>query len=153
CMLPGRFALGVGSGEALNEHVTDAPWPEPAVRLEMLEEAIDVMRQLWKGGFQSHYGPYYRVRNARIYTLPEQPPPILVSALGPLAVKMAARIADGWISTAPDAEMARAYTDAGGKGPKMGGMKVCWGPDEAKARQLAHEIWPTSGLPGQLSQE
>jgi G6PDH family F420-dependent oxidoreductase len=153
CMMPGRFALGVGSGEALNEHVTDAPWPEPSVRLDMLEEAVEVMRLLWKGGVQSHYGDHYRVRGARIYTLPDEPPPVIVSAFGEKSVQLAARIGDGWASTSPDADMVKTYTDAGGTGVKQAGVKVCWGPDEGKSRQLAHELWPTSGVPGQLSQE
>jgi G6PDH family F420-dependent oxidoreductase len=153
CMMPGRFALGVGSGEALNEHVTDAHWPEPSVRLDMLEEAVEVMRLLWKGGVRSHYGEHYRVRGARIYTLPEEPPPVIVSAFGEQSITLAARIGDGWASTSPDADMVRTYADAGGSGVKQAGVKVCWGPDEAKARQLAHELWPTSGVPGQLSQE
>jgi G6PDH family F420-dependent oxidoreductase len=153
CMMPGRFALGVGSGEALNEHVTDAYWPEPSVRLDMLEEAVEVMRLLWSGGVQSHYGEHYRVRGARIYTLPDEPPPVIVSAFGDRSVKLAARIGDGWASTSPDADMVRTYAEAGGAGVKQAGVKVCWGPDEAKSRQLAHELWPTSGVPGQLSQE
>jgi G6PDH family F420-dependent oxidoreductase len=73
-MLPGRFLFGVGSGEALHELVVGADWPEADVRLEMLEEAIDVIRRLWSGRAVSHEGKHYRVRHARIYTLPEQPP-------------------------------------------------------------------------------
>ncbi len=153
CMMPGRFRLGVGSGEALNEHVTDAPWPEPAIRLDMLEEAIEVIRTLWKGGFRSHYGEHYRVRNARIYTLPDEAPPVIVSAFGEQAVQVAARAGDGWATTSPDRKMVQAYAEAGGRGLKQAGMKVCWGPDEAKALRMAFEIWPTSGVPGQLSQE
>jgi G6PDH family F420-dependent oxidoreductase len=152
-MLPGRFALGVGSGEALNEHIFGDAWPEPSVRLEMLEEAVDVMRSLWRGGVQSHRGRHYTVRGARIYSLPETAPPIIVSALGPDSIELAARIGDGWASTTADADMVRAYRDAGGTGVKMGGVKVCWGSDEAKAQRLAFELWPTSGLQGQLSQE
>ncbi len=153
CMLPGRFVLGVGSGENLNEHILDVPWPEADVRLQMLEEAVDVIRQLWRGGFQSHYGTHYRVRNARIYNLPEKLPPIAVSGFGPKAVDLAARIGDGYISTMPDADLLNRYVEHGGRGPKMAGMKVCWGKDENKARRLAYETWPTSGLEGELSQE
>ena len=152
-MLPGRFGLGVGSGEALNEHVLGDAWPEPAVRLEMLEEAVEIIRLLWRGGVQSHRGRHYTVRGARIYSLPESAPPIIVSALGPESIELAARIGDGWASTSADRAMVRAYEAAGGTGVKMGGVKVCWGPDEAKSRRLAHELWPTSGLSGQLSQE
>src|SRR5215213_391605 len=95
-MLDGRFALGVGSGEALNEHILADPWPEADVRLEMLEEAIEVIRGLWEGGQYSHYGVHYAVQNARIYTLPQEPPAILVSGFGPKAVDVAAQVGDGY---------------------------------------------------------
>ena len=76
-MMPGRFFLGVGSGENLNEHILGDRWPETDVRLEMLEEAVEVIRQLWQGGYQSFEGSFYTVENARLYTLPEQLPPRL----------------------------------------------------------------------------
>src|SRR3954452_15120140 len=98
-MLKGRFTLGVGSGEALNEHILGDRWPEADVRLEMLEEAVEVIRTLWQGGQQSHHGRHYTVENARIYDLPDQPPPILVSGFGPKAIKLAARIGDGFCTT------------------------------------------------------
>src|SRR5918992_6392159 len=74
-MLPGRFSLGVGSGENLNEHILGHRWPEVDVRLEMLEEAVTVMRALWDGGLTSHHGRHYTVENARLYDLPEEPLP------------------------------------------------------------------------------
>jgi G6PDH family F420-dependent oxidoreductase len=152
-MLEGRFLLGVGTGENLNEHVLGDRWPRVDTRLEMLEEAVEVMRKLWEGGLTSHDGRFYQVENARVYSLPETPPPVLISALGPKAVSLAARIGDGYISTSPDAEALNSYVEQGGKGPKQGGMKVCWGPDEAAARKTAHGLWPNTLLPGQLSQE
>src|SRR5918911_1987357 len=82
-MLPGRFALGVGSGEALNEHVLGDRWPSAEERIELMEEAIEVIRMLWQGGYQRHRGNHYFVENARIYTLPDEPPPIFVAAAGP----------------------------------------------------------------------
>ena len=84
-MLPGRFFLGVGSGEKLNEHIVGEHWPETDVRQEMLAEAIEVIRLLWEGGLKSHRGRYYTVENARIYTLPDELPPIVVAAAGPKA--------------------------------------------------------------------
>jgi G6PDH family F420-dependent oxidoreductase len=152
-MFDGRFFLGVGSGENLNEHVLGQRWPEVDVRLEMLEEAIDVMRLLWQGGQQSHRGRHYMVENARIYTLPSTPPPILVSAFGPKAVETAARCGDGLVSTAPDGSLLAKYDELGGRGPKYGQIKVCWAQREEDARKLAFERWPTSGLRGELSQE
>jgi G6PDH family F420-dependent oxidoreductase len=152
-MMPGRFQFGVGGGENLNEHILGRHWPPAYVRLEMLEEAVAVMRKLWEGGVVRHRGTHYVVENARIYSRPDTPPPVLVSALGPRAVSLAARIGDGYISTAPNAEVVRRYLSEGGKGPKQGGMKVCWAADEDQARKTAFELWPTEGLPGELSRE
>src|SRR3954451_13215537 len=99
----GRFNLGVGSGEALNEHILGDRWPEADVRLEMLEEAVEVIRTLWQGGQQSPHGRHYTVETARVYALPDEPPPILVSGFGPKAIKLAARIGDGFCTTSPEA--------------------------------------------------
>jgi G6PDH family F420-dependent oxidoreductase len=152
-MMPGRFFLGVGSGEALNEHITGERWPETEVRLEMLEEAIEVMRLLWQGGNQSFHGMYYTVENARLYTLPEEPVPVMIAASGSSAAELAGRIGDGFISTAPDKEVVQAFEKAGGKGPRYGQMTVCWNENEKKALETAHKIWPNAGIPGELSQE
>jgi G6PDH family F420-dependent oxidoreductase len=152
-MLEGRFRFGVGSGEALNEHILGEHWPEADVRLEMLEEAIEVVRGLWQGGRHSHRGRHYTVENARIYTLPEAPPEILVSGFGPKSVDLAARIGDGYCSTMPDAELLRRFRDGGG-GDKVAqaGTKVCWGPDEDECVKTVHRLWPNEGLAGELAQ-
>jgi coenzyme F420-dependent glucose-6-phosphate dehydrogenase len=152
-MMPGRFYLGVGSGEALNEHITGERWPETEIRQAMLEEAVAVMRLLWQGGNQSHHGTYFTVENARLYTLPDEPVPVMVAASGPKAAELAGRIGDGLISTAPNKEVVEAFEKAGGKGPRYGQITVCWGQDEAATLKTAHEIWPNSGLPGELGQE
>jgi G6PDH family F420-dependent oxidoreductase len=151
-MLPGRFNLGVGSGEALNEQILGDDWPEADVRLEMLEEAIEVMRELWTGEVVSREGKHYRVRHARIYTLPERPPPVLVSAFGPKSVDLAGRVGDGYVTTMPDASLIERYRAAGGDGPVQAGTKVCYGSDEAEARRTAHRLWPNEVLPGELAQ-
>lgn len=152
-MLEGRFLLGLGSGEALNEHIVGARWPEADERLEMLEEAVQVIRALWQGGMQSHRGRHYRVENARIYDLPDTPPPILISAFGPKATDLAARIGDGFCTTAPVKDAVRSFREKAGAGKLVaGGTKVCWGPDEAKARKTAHRLWPNTALPGEMSQ-
>lgn len=152
-MMPGRFQLGLGSGERLNEHILGTRWPPADVRLEMLEEAVAVLRRLWEGSVVTHEGRHYRVENARIYSRPDQPPPIYVSGLGPKAVDVAARIGDGYISTAPDGDMVDRYRSGGGKGPAQAGMKVCWAADEASARTTASELWANAAVPGELSQE
>jgi coenzyme F420-dependent glucose-6-phosphate dehydrogenase len=153
-MLPGRFFLGVGTGENLNEHVLGDRWPEAAVRLEMLEEAIEVIRLLWQGGYQSHHGRYFTVEEARLYTLPDDPPPIYVAASKPNAAELAGRVGDGLISTAPDAEVVAKFEEAGGEGkPKYGQVTVCWAESEAHAKKTAHEWWPNAAVKGDLSQE
>jgi G6PDH family F420-dependent oxidoreductase len=152
-LLPGRFRFGVGTGEALNEHILGDRWPAVDVRLDMLTEAIEVIRSLWTGKTITHRGEHYTVEHARIYTTPDDTISVLVSAFGPEALEVAARIGDGWMTTHPDAEMAERYQELGGTGPALGALKVCWGPDEADARKLAYELWPTSGIPGQLSQD
>jgi G6PDH family F420-dependent oxidoreductase len=151
-MLGGGFILGVGSGEALNEHVLGGPWPTVDVRLEMLEEAVEVMRELWTGEFVNHRGRHYTVDNARIYTLPDSPPPVYVSAFGPKAVDVAARIGDGLITTAPDAEMLDRFRSASGKTAAQAGFKVSWAATEDEGADIAHRLWANSGLPGELAQ-
>ncbi len=152
-LLDGRFRLGVGTGEALNEHILGGRWPAAAERLEMLEEAIEVMRLLWQGGSRSHRGRHYTVENARVYDLPETPTPIFVSGFGPRSIALAARVGDGFCTVAPDGETVAAFREQGG-GQKLvqGAMKVCFGDDVAAARETAHRLWPTEALPGELAQ-
>jgi coenzyme F420-dependent glucose-6-phosphate dehydrogenase len=152
-LMPGRFFLGVGSGENLNEHITGEHWPPADTRQDMLEEAIEVIRQLWEGGYQSYQGAYYTVENARIYTLPEELPQLMVAAAGPKAADLAARAGDGLIGTAPDKELIEGFHDAGGSGPIYGQITVCWAADEASARKTAHEWWPNAAIKGELGQE
>jgi G6PDH family F420-dependent oxidoreductase len=152
-LLDGRFALGVGSGEALNEHILGDAWPDADTRLEMLEEAVEVMRELWTGKTVDHRGRHYRVQHARLYTCPDAPPPVYVSGFGPKSVGLAGRIGDGYCITMPDAELISGFRSAGG-GDKLvqAGTKVCYGPDEAEARRTVHRLWPNEALPGELAQ-
>jgi len=152
-MMPGRFFLGVGSGENLNEHITGERWPPIDLRLAMLEEAVEVIRILWEGGSQSFWGTFYTVEDARLFTLPDELPPLLIAASGTKAAEVAGRMGDGLISVAPDAEVVQAFTGAGSTGPRYGQMTVCWAATEAEAQRTAVEIWPNAGLTGQLSQE
>jgi G6PDH family F420-dependent oxidoreductase len=152
-LMPGRFFLGVGSGENLNEHIFGDYWPAADERQEMLEEAIEVIRLLWQGGYQTHRGKHYRVENARIYSLPEEPPPIAVAAAGPEAAKLAGRAGDGLISTAPDEELVQTYRSEGGDGPRYGQLTACFATNEREAVKTALEWWPTAALKGELSQE
>ena len=122
------------------------------MRLEMLEEAVEVIRTLWQGGQRSHHGTHYTVENARVYDLPDEPPPILVSGFGPKAITLAARIGDGFCTTSPDKEAVDLYRSEGGKGPVHAGTKVCFMADEDEARATAHRLWPNEALPGELAQ-
>ena len=151
-MLGGHFTLGVGTGEALNEHILGGPWPSLDVRLEMLEEAVDLIRELWSGDVVTRAGKHYRVDTARIYTLPEAPPPIYVSAFGPKALDSAARIGDGFINTSDDAEMVAAFKEKSGGKPAHGGVKVAWAPTQDEGVEHAHRLWSNAGLPGELAQ-
>ena len=152
-LLPDRFFFGVGTGEALNEHVHGDRWPPADVRLDMLEEAVEVMRRLWEGDTVDHHGRYYTVENARLYDVPDQPPPLVVSGFGPAAVELAARIGDGYWGTGPEETLLEAYEAAGGKGPRYGQVSMCWAEDEATARRTAHRQWPNIGVKGQLAQD
>jgi G6PDH family F420-dependent oxidoreductase len=152
-MLPGRFLLGLGTGENLNEHVTGARWPAPDERLDLLEEAIDVIRLLWEGGEKTHRGTHYTVDHARLYTLPEQPVPIVVAAAKPNAAELAARSGDALINTSPDEEIVRTYRDAGGSGPLYGQVRLCWAEDEDEAKETAFRLWRHTGLGGTINQE
>jgi G6PDH family F420-dependent oxidoreductase len=152
-LLNGRFRLGVGSGEALNENILGDRWPGADERLEMLEEAVEVIRTLWQGGARYHRGRHYRVEHCRVYDLPEQTPEIVVSGFGPKAVDLAARIGDGYCTVGPDADSVKRFRDSAQRGTLVqGGLKVCWDSDEAQARKTVHRLWPNEALPGELAQ-
>src|SRR4051794_7241496 len=154
CMMPGRFFLGVGSGENLNEHVLGDRWPLPDERLEMLEEAVEVLRLLWRGGERTHRGRHYTVDHARVYDLPAEPVDVYVAASQPKAAKLAGRIGDGFISTAPQEELVRAFEGAGGRGkPTLGMIHVAYDDDATAGLKRAHELWPNTALQGPLGQE
>jgi G6PDH family F420-dependent oxidoreductase len=126
CLMPGRFFIGVGTGENLNDYVLGDRWPAPDERLEMLEEAIEVMRLLWQGGYQTHRGKHYTVENARIFDLPDEPIEIAVAAMKPLAAELAGRAGDSFVNVSPDRELVERFEDAGGRG----------------------EVWPGDGVLG-----
>ncbi|GAA1005759.1 LLM class F420-dependent oxidoreductase [Acrocarpospora pleiomorpha] len=152
-LLDGKFRLGVGTGEALNEHILGTAWPPAADRRLMLEEAVEIIRELWTGRLITYHGEFYEVETARLYGLPEQPPPIYISGLGPKSVELAGRIGDGYISVKPDQELVDAFHKSGGAGkPTAAGLKVCWGTEEEEARLTAHRLWPTAAISGEAEQ-
>jgi coenzyme F420-dependent glucose-6-phosphate dehydrogenase len=141
-LMPGRFFLGVGSGENLNEHVTGQWWPPSHIRLEMLEEAVKLIRQLWAGGTVTHFGNHFTVDNARIYSLPEEPPPILVAAAGAPGAEIAGRVGDGLIAVEASHDLVDAFHRAGGVGKECHGeLAVCVGPDRQEALRAARAQW------------
>jgi G6PDH family F420-dependent oxidoreductase len=153
-MMEGRFYFGVGTGENLNEHILGDRWPPYDIRAEMFEEAIELIRELWKGKITSHWGEYFTVEDVRLYTVPETLPPIMVAAAGPKSAEMAGRIGDGLIGTAPDAKVVQAFKEAGGGDkPRYGQLTVCWAPTREEAVETAYKIWPNAGLKGSLSSE
>jgi G6PDH family F420-dependent oxidoreductase len=154
-LLEDRFFLGVGSGENLNEHILGDRWPPAEIRLQMLEEAVAVMRELWKGEFVTHHGRHYTVETARIY---DPPPggaiPVYVAAAGPKAATLAGKIGDGYIGVAPNPDNVETFEKAGGKGkPKVGQLHVCWAESRDEGLKRAHELWPNVAIEGELSQE
>ena len=153
-MMPGRFFLGVGTGENLNEHIFGDRWPPAAERLSMLEEAVACIRELWKGKDTTFRGDHYTVENARIYTLPEEPPPIYVAAAAEKAAGLAGRIGDGMISVAPNEDVIEAFEKSGGRGnPTYGQVHVCWAESEEEARATAMRQWPNTSIKGESGQE
>lgn len=152
-LFEGRFIFGVGTGEALNEHILGHRWPPPDVRLAMLEEAVAVIRALWAGDTVDHRGDFYEVENAKLFDPPREEPPIIVSGFGPKAVELAARIGDGYWGHSPSKELLDTYSNHDGRGPRYAQLNLCWSEDAAAARRTAHEVWPNAGVAGQLSQD
>jgi G6PDH family F420-dependent oxidoreductase len=153
----GRFRLGLGSGENLNEHVVGAGWPAPEVRLDMLEEAIDIIRALFEGGNVNHQSAHFGVANARLWDLPDELPPIGVAVSGERSCALAGRGADLVIATEAKPELLDSFDRHGGTGkPRVGQLPVCYDPDRDAALARAHDQfrwfaggWPVnSELPG-----
>ncbi|HET9310193.1 MAG TPA: TIGR03557 family F420-dependent LLM class oxidoreductase [Actinomycetota bacterium] len=153
-MMPGRSFIGLGTGENLNEHVTGERWPRPDVRRDMLREAVAAMRALWSGEMVTMRGEHYVVESARLYSVPEDPPPVLVSASGSESVSLAAEIGDGLIGTAPDADLLSTYRAEGGGGRiAYGEITVCWNEDPDEAMDTVMRCWPNLALAGSLNTE
>jgi G6PDH family F420-dependent oxidoreductase len=150
CMTEGRFFLGVGTGEQLNEHVFGARWPAPDERLDMLEEAVELMRLLWKGEDTTHRGAHYTVDRAQIFDVPDSGIDVYVAAAQTKAAELAGRIGDGLISTSPDEDVVKTF---GQDKPKLGMMHVAYDTDKDAALKRAHELWPNTALEGSLGQE
>jgi G6PDH family F420-dependent oxidoreductase len=152
-MMPGRFMLGLGTGENLNEHILGDKWPTTEDRRAMLTEAVEVVRSLWTGRLVSHHGDYYDVENARIYTLPDEPPPIIVAASGPESAEIAGEIGDGLWNVGGSADIAERFAKAGGTGARITQVTICYAASADEAFATVKRIWPLAAFEGPLNQE
>jgi G6PDH family F420-dependent oxidoreductase len=152
-LMEGRFFLGVGSGEALNEHITGARWPRPDERLEMLDEALEIITKLWRGDYETYRGRHYTVEQARLYDVPDEPPELIVAAAAEQAAKLAAKWGDGMISTSPSNDVVETYRSAGGKEPIHGKVTGCFAAGRDEALRIALERQPNTAMGGSLSQD
>ncbi|WP_214406846.1 TIGR03557 family F420-dependent LLM class oxidoreductase [Pseudonocardia lacus] len=143
----GRFTLGIGSGERLNEHVVGKGFPGVHERQAMLREALEIIRLLWRGGYQNYDGRYLRLEDARVFDLPERLPLIAVAAGGPAAARMAAELGDAMFATEPRPDLVEAYRGAGGSGPRYAEAPLAWAPDEKTAADAVLETtrWALTG--------
>jgi len=143
----GRFTLGLGAGEQLNEHVVGRGFPPVTIRHEQLSEAVEIIQELLAGGYLTYQGEHYNVSDAKLFDRPETPIPVGIAVSGPESCRLAGEMADLAIATEPKASLVRDFAEAGGAGkPVYGQLAVCWGPDEAKCRALAREQFAWSLL-------
>ncbi|WP_328766325.1 LLM class F420-dependent oxidoreductase [Streptomyces sp. NBC_00286] len=146
----GRFRLGLGSGENLNEHVVGGGWPAAHTRIDMLEESVEIIRALFTGENLNHHGEHFDVVNAKLYDVPDEPPPIGIAVSGEHSCALAGRLADLLIATEPKSELLDSFDRHGGTGkPRVGQLPVCYDPDKDAAVTRAHEQfrWSLGGWP------
>ena len=146
-LLEGRFALGLGTGERLSEHVTGVRWERPASRRRMLAEAIEIIRPLLRGELVNHNGDRFTVEHAQLYTRPATPPPIWIAASGPRSARLAGEVGDGLVAVEPNPKLIDSYLRAGGDGMRAGQLHVCVADSDARARATALRWWRHGGLP------
>jgi G6PDH family F420-dependent oxidoreductase len=137
----GRFTLGLGAGENLNEHVVGAGWPPVNVRHEMLHEAVEIIRALFDGGYVNYAGSHFRVDSAKLWDLPEQRVPIGVAVSGDQSIAAFSPLADHLIAVEPKEDLVTAWDQAVGNGEsrKIGQIPVCWDTDRDRAVERAHQ--------------
>jgi len=156
-MYPGRFWLGLGSGEALNEHVVAGYWPEVAERISRMFEAIEIMRKLFTGKDVKHRGDFYRMETVRLWTMPDQPPPIYVATAGPVTAEKTGRLCDGLITVGAPEEKIEGVFQRFEKGAREAGkdpstmprvlqLHLSWARTDAEALQNAMTEWPNGGM-------
>jgi G6PDH family F420-dependent oxidoreductase len=148
-----RFFLALGTGERLNEHVLGDRWPRADERLEMLEEATDIIRKLFGGDYETFRGKHYTVEQAKLYDAPASPAPIVIAAKAENAAELAAAKADGTMNTTPDADIVKHYKESGGTGPIYGKVTGCFAPSVEEALEIAVERQPNPAIGGDISTE
>ncbi|HEX3806837.1 MAG TPA: TIGR03557 family F420-dependent LLM class oxidoreductase [Gaiellaceae bacterium] len=152
-LMDGRFFLGVGTGERLNEHVLGDRWPRADERLEMLEEAIEIIRKLFGGDYETYRGKHYTVEQTKLYDAPGKPAPIVVGAKAPNAAELAAKKGDGTINTTPDADIVKHYKNAGGSGPIYGKVTGSFAASAEEAMKIALKRQPNPAMGGEIATE
>ncbi len=156
-MYPGRFYLGVGAGEALNEHITGDYWPEAPIRLQRLEEGVEIIRRLMTGKVTKYQGTHFRLESAKLYTLPATPPPIYIASSGPINSERTGRIADGYITVGASDEKIRTLLARFEKGAREAGkdpatmpriiqLHLSWAESREAAVEQAVREWPNGGM-------
>jgi G6PDH family F420-dependent oxidoreductase len=138
----GRFTLGLGAGENLNEHVVGGGWPSVDTRHAMFAEALEIIRALFDGGYVTRRGDFFQVDSAKLFDLPDERVPLAVAASGPRSVAIADEYGDALVAVDPDTALVRAFEADGGAGrPVYGQLPVCFDPDPEEARRRAHRLW------------
>jgi len=156
-MYPGRFFLGLGAGEALNEHIVGEYWPEAPARLSRLVESIDIINRLFTGKNIKHQGDHFRVESAKLYTLPDSPPPIYVATSGPIMAARTGKLTDGIITVGAADEKVKMLMERFDKGAREAGkdpskmvkilqVKVSYEPTDKEAIDSAVKDWPNGGM-------
>ena len=156
-MYPGRSWLGLGSGEALNEHILAGYWPEAPERVSRLFEALELIKKLFSGKDVKHDGQFFKLHRTRLWTMPENPPPIYIAAAGPVTSKRTGALADGLITPAASLEKIAGILDRFGEGAKSAGkdpgtmpkllqMHLSWAPTDEQAWANAMDQWPNGGM-------
>jgi G6PDH family F420-dependent oxidoreductase len=143
----GRFTLGLGAGERLNEHVTGRPFPSVRGRHAVFREALEIIRLLWQGGYQSYDGKHLQLEDARVFDLPETLPVMAIAASGKASATIAAELGDGLFATEPKPGIVQSFVAAGGSGPRYAEVPLAWAPDEDTAARAVRDTtrWALTG--------
>ena len=150
----GRFTLGLGAGENLNEHIVGGQWPLAGIRHEMLTEAVEIIRALWAGGMVTYRGKHFDVESAKIWDRPEMPPPIGIAVSGPDGCRLAGKHADAMIAVEPRPELGELFDQAGGTGkPRIGQIPVSYDPDPQAAVKRAIDQFRWFAAPWTVNSE